>query len=441
MSESQSRSRFRLLLPRGLRTGALIATTLLPLPLFAQTEAPPAPPAEPAPAAAPAEPAPPPPPPVETTPTPQQLAAVTAVQAEPAAGTETPAVAASTPAPADESAKPLDVAVWGRLGNIIATPEGGDADAFADAEVNLLLGGRIHKYVGWQADFVATYSPAEGQKVDGARSTAAILDLIGKFELHDAFNVWFGRMLVPSDRSNFSGAWFMAPWSYPGLFTSGPPIGPRQGPFGRNDGATVWGQFGGGLLKYYASVFDLTAGPNTSPLYSSRINLALINPEPGYYHSSTYYGGKDILALGLSAQYKKDGSTAIDPVSMMALTPDDYTGFSADLLFEKNLGGAGTVDLEGAFYSFNGDNEAFDWSYYALASYLLPMEVGIGKLQPLVRFQQANPAAGGDKANIITAQVGYAIKEYAARLALGYERLDTGPAKTDTFFLGIQLQK
>ena len=272
-----------------------------------------------------------------TTPTPQQLAAVTAVQAEPAAGTETPAVAATTPAPPDDSAKPLDVAVWGRLGNNIATPEGGDADAFADAEVDLLLSGKIHKYVGWQADFVATYGPG----VDGAKSTASILDLIGKFELHDTFNVWFGRMLVPSDRSNFSGAWFMAPWSYPGFFVpGGGPIGPRQGAFGRNDGATVWGQFGGGLLKYYASVFDLTA-PQTSPLYSSRINLALINPEPGYYHSSTYYGGKDILALGLSAQFKKDGSVGVDPATMMALTPDDYTGFSADLLFEKNLGGAG----------------------------------------------------------------------------------------------------
>jgi hypothetical protein len=435
---SQTWSRLRLLLPRGLRTGALLATTLMPLPLLAQTESAPAPApaAEPAPAPA-AEPA-PPPPPVVTTPTPQQLAAVTAVQAEPATGAETPAVAASTPAPADDSAKPLDVAVWGRLGNNIATPEGGSADAFADAEVDLLLGGKIHKYVGWQADFVATYGPG----VDGAKSTASILDLIGKFELHDSFNVWFGRMLVPSDRSNFSGAWFMAPWSYPGFFVpGGGPIGPRQGAFGRNDGATVWGQFGGGLLKYYASVFDLTAGPNTSPLYSSRINLALINPEPGYYHSSTYYGGKDILAVGLSAQYKKNGSTGVDPATMMALTPDDYTGVSADVLFEKNLGGAGTIDLEGTFYSYNGDNEAFDWSYYALASYLLPTEIGIGKLQPLVRFQQAKPAAGGDNASIITAQVGYAIKEYAARLALGYERLDTGPSKTDTFFLGIQLQK
>ena len=295
-----------------LRTGVLLATTLFPLPLFAQTESRPPRRRRPAPAA-PAEPA--ARRPGGSADAAKQLAAVTAVQAEPAPGPAAePTVAATTPAPTDGSAKPLDVAVWGRLGNNIATPEGGDADAFADAEVNLLLGGRIHKYVGWQADFVATYGPG----VDGTKSTASILDLIGKFELHDAFNVWFGRMLVPSDRSNFSGAWFMGPWTYPGFFVpGGAPIGPRQGPFGRNDGATVWGQFGGGLLKYYASVFDLTA-PQTSPLYSGRINLALINPEPGYYHSSTYYGGKDILALGVSAQYKKDGSVApVDPITMM----------------------------------------------------------------------------------------------------------------------------
>jgi hypothetical protein len=428
------------MLPQGLRAGVLLATTLFPLPLFAQAETA-TPPAPEAPAAAPAAaPEPAPAAPVTTTPTTQQLAAVTAAPAEPAAAASAePTVAASAPAATDGSEKPLEVAVWGRLGNNIATPEGGEADAFADAEVDLLLGGRIHKYVGWQADFVATYGPG----VDGAKSTASILDLIGKFELHDTFNVWFGRMLVPSDRSNFSGAWFMAPWSYPGFFVpGGGPIGPRQGAFGRNDGATVWGQFGGGLLKYYASVFDLTT-PETSPLYSSRINLALINPEPGYYHSSTYYGGKDILALGLSAQYKKNGSVGpVDPVTMMGPAPDDYTGFSADLLFEKNLGGAGTVDLESTFYSYNGDNERFDWSYYALASYLLPGEIGIGKLQPLIRFQQAKPSAdGADKANILTAQLGYAIKEYAARLALGYERLDTGASTTDTFFLGIQLQK
>ena len=208
----------------------------------------------------------------------------------------------------DASSKPLSTAVWGRIGNYIqgADPTKLD-DVSQDAEVDVLLSGQIHKYVGWQADFVGYFGGDQ-------TGTAEILDLIGKLELHKAFNLWVGRMLVPSDRSNFSGPWFMAPWNYPGFYPGlGAPAGPRQGAFGRNDGATVWGDFGGGVFKYYLGAFDLRQR-SESPLYTARINLSLLNPEPGYYHSSTYYG-MDILAIGVGAQYKKDGSVAPPPMA------------------------------------------------------------------------------------------------------------------------------
>ena len=34
------------------------------------------------------------------------------------------------------------------------------------------------------------------------------------------------------------------------------PVGPKQGPQGRNNGAIVWGEFVGAKLKYYAGAFD-----------------------------------------------------------------------------------------------------------------------------------------------------------------------------------------
>ena len=430
------------------RMSLALATSLFPLPLFAQAEAEPQPPAEtaePAPEAGalteagmvtadtPAMP--------EAKPMPETLSGPKLAQADsapPPPPEETTIAETAKPDPGDE---PLSVNVWGRLGNYYTSPAVGDGDAFVNAEVNLLLSGKIHEYVGWQADFVAVYGPATSSANGNISGTAEILDLIGKFELHDTFNVWFGRMLVPSDRSNFSGAWFMSPWNYPGFYDpSSAPVGPRQGPFGRNDGATVWGQLGGGIFKYYAGVFDMHA-PTDSPLFSGRLNLALLNPEPGYYHSSTYYGGKDIVAIGVGAQYKKEGSTGVAPMGGVAPAPDDYTGFNADLLVEKTLGSAGTVSLEGAFYLFSGDNEPIDYHYLALLSYLLPMEVGIGKLQPLVRFQQAKPSDDSDSWNIIDAQLGYAIKEYSARLALGYQKIDSTAMDSDGVFLGIQLQK
>jgi hypothetical protein len=335
---------------------------------------------------------------------------------------------------------PLDISVWGRLGNNVATAVG-NTDAFVDAEVNLMLSGKVLPYLSWQADFVATYGP--GNFGAGADPTggAHILDLIAKFDLADGFNVWFGRMLVPSDRSNVSGTWFMSPWHYPGGYIPGAvPVGPRAGDFGRSDGVTAWGQLDGGVIKYYAGVYDL-GQPAESPLYTGRINLSLWNPEPGYYHSSTYYGGKDVAALGASAQYKKNGSLPPPTAPMeLMLSPDTFTGFSVDFLIERTFSGKGTIDLEGAAYFFSGAHELIDFHAYGLVSYLVPQPIGWGKLQPLVRVQQATPKGTSDRWTIFDAQLGYAMQEYAARLALGYQRISAG-STNDLLFLGIQIQR
>jgi hypothetical protein len=262
-------------------------------------------------------------------------------------------------------------------------------------------------------------------------------------------------MLVPSDRANFSGNWFASPWSYAGTyvqgFLGGPPVGPRQGPYGRNDGLTIWGQAAGGLFKYYASAFDLhdTA---VKPLWSGRLNLSLLNPEPGYYHSSTYYGAKDILAIGVAVQSQKDGSVfdadmdgGMDPTDIT----DDYLGFNADVLFEKDLSGSGVLTIEGAFYKYTGDAELFDHSWLALVSYLTPEKVGPGKIQPLVRIQgskitddeEVAMALADESGMAVDVQLGYVIADYSARLALGYEYSKLGDQKANKIFLGAQILK
>ena len=109
---------------------------------------------------------------------------------------------------------------------------------------------------------------------------------------------------------------------------------------------------------------------------------------PGYFNRSSYYG-KDILAIGLNAQLDGDGSIRSDPMTGAVLETGRYAGLGADLLFEKVLGAAGVLDLEGAAHLFSGEHEAFDWHAFALASYLVPVELGIGRLQPLVGGQRA----------------------------------------------------
>jgi hypothetical protein len=243
----------------------------------------------------------------------------------------------------------------------------------------------------------------------------------------------------------------MGPWNYPGIGTNGP----KEGAFGRNDGATVWGQASGGLFKYYAGAFNLN-NPTAKVLFSGRLNLSLLNPEPGFYNSSTYYG-KDILAIGVGGQYQKNGDpgkagvpavvadpNAMPPVvgipAIPAVPAADYGMFNADLLFEKDLMGSGVFDFEGAFYKYVGTNETQKFAHFLLASYLTP-DLGMGKLQPLVRVQQSIPKTG-DTTTVLDAQVGYVIDGYSTRLALGFTHVGGSPAvESNAVFAGVQLQK
>jgi hypothetical protein len=355
------------------------------------------------------------------------------VEAVPMAETPAP-----PPAPEDPGKKPIDVHAWGRIGARLQSlkhPKNMDR-IFEDGDFEIHLDGNVTKEIGLTANGAATFGPTPtGGDVQG---TFAILDLIARFDIADEFHIWGGRMLVPSDRANFSGAWFEAPWYYPGTYSPHGFIGPHEGPtYGRNDGATVWGQFQGGLFKYYLGAFDIWNSA-ARPLISGRINLSLLNPEPGFYHSSTYYG-KDILALGIGAQYQKNASAA--PPTAANPGVDNFSEINADVLFEKELSGSGTVDVEGAFYGYGGDYEPFKYSYLALASFLLPGKVGPGYVQPLVRFQSAKARVTNKMDNSVEAQLGYPIAQYGARLALGYQHTDNSGVPGNAIYLGAQILK
>ncbi len=437
----------------------VIAATALPS-LYAglaSAQAAPPPPAAPAPAVpgVPASVAPAAPP---TGPVPAPIAGSSAPVAgtavAPAPAVETPSAPATPPpeapaAPVDpmaEKYKHIDMGVWFRLG--AALQKAGEPKKLGGlgvgGDVELHFSNQMRKSLLWTANFTASYgAPDGGSYVPGGAGVTGnvnVLDLIAQYEPDDAFHLWVGRMLVASDRSNFSGPWFMAPWIYP-LFLGpqGDPyavVGPKEGPNGRNDGATIWGQFQGGLFKYYLGVYNVQDAAQ-KPLISGRLNLSLLNPEPGYYSSSTYYG-MDILAIGVGGQYQKNGDAN-------AAAPDgasDYGLFNADILFEKNLGASGVFDAEGAFDKYVGDGEAMNWSHFVLASYLTP-DVGIGKLQPLVRLQQAIFKNNGPTVSQIDAQVTDVIDQYASRVTLGFTHAGVskdGPA-SNAIFAGIQVQK
>lgn len=322
----------------------------------------------------------------------------------------------------------------------------------------LRLHGDVTDFLSWTANFNAlidsnTVAAADvGAGKGPVIASFGIEDLIAQVKIADGFQIWGGRLLVPSDRSNFSGPFFMSPWNYPGFYKANlPPVGPMEGPNGRNQGITVWGNLVDDKFKYFLGVYGIDqGGPNlatpaagANPFYSARVSYTFQGSEPGYFGSSTYYGDKSVTTLGAGGQYQKDGS--VDPTTN---APTDTFIAMGDLLTEQAVPDVGTFTFEGQFYGFNkgyqfaqgtfSPHEAF----YALLSYLTPENIGVGKLQPLIRWQQTIDPAW----TIMDAALAYVMKEYDARLVLTYEHIDTGTTNgvanvSNALQFGVQLQK
>jgi len=98
------------------------------------------------------------------------------------------------------------------------------------------------------------------------------------------------------------------------------------------------------------------------------------------------------------------------------------------------------LDLEGAFYKIWGSYTPESLSYFVLASYLLPIEVGPGKFQLLFRLQQAHDRETDDTDALADAQIGYIIDGLRARVALDYQYSKVMGQTGNAILVGLQLQ-
>jgi hypothetical protein len=358
-----------------------------------------------------------------------------------------------TPAPVPEEApKPVEYKIttgvglrFGMQSQNLRRPKRMGMISVDEVYAEPRFSGQVLGFVGWTANLAVLGStpatvlngpppPPEGPPIV---FEARALDLVAQLDFMDEFHLWGGRMLTPSDRSNFSGPWFMSPWDYPGVYSVPGQgftyVGPRgTEEVGREVGVVAWGDINKGKFKYYGGVMDLDNAPQNTPLYTGRVAYAFIGDEPGFYGSSTYYGAKDIVALGVAAQYQKRFN--------FAGAQDDLLEINADLLAEFNVGDAGTISVEGAYYHVDSGKTAgvmpFDDAFFAVLSFLTPA-IGPGKIQPLLRYQRSMggvniPAADGTLTDegpdkwVGEAQVNYVMKDYFAKLHLGFQHTDLG---------------
>lgn len=343
-----------------------------------------------------------------------------------------------------------------------AAPNGDDwNNDFNLDSARIYLNGQITETIKFEINTECTFCG------NSSLEDYTILDAIIKFDLDPAFNIWAGRLLVPADRAEMSGPYYantyrfnptpFYPADYSVKFGNG-----GAGVYGRDNGVTFWGGLGpDARLTYAAGVFGgYQGGPNQSDnlLYGGRLsyNFLTVEKNPGYYTSSTYYGtGGNIFTVGLAAQYQKDGAgTEADST--------DFTGYSVDVLFEYVLSGGGVTTFESEFKSYDTDLSPAalaDASCFCLFSgdagtatalYMFPTEVGVGKLQPYLRYTKNEPDYSEDR-DEFEAGVNYIISGQNARVSLFYQYGDiatkglnyTPSASGDdvaTLGVGLQLQ-
>jgi hypothetical protein len=264
-----------------------------------------------------------------------------------------------------------------------------------------------------------------------------VLDAIARFEYSDGLNIWAGRFLPPSDRANLHGPYYANEWS---VYIDGVQDGYANVAVGRDDGIAYWGQFFNDMLSVSGGAFSVPSTFGTGNIvWAERVMVDLWDPEKGYYLNGTYYGDKNILAIGVAAQQlaKKNA-------------------YDVDFLMERKLGDAGTVSVQGEYakYEFGGYTGNQSDGGFGLISYLFPQVVGIGKFELLAKYAKTtydfDDAAGiylgsvGQKTDI--AEIGYVIKEFNARVSLFYNKVqfdanDISSLKSYRLFgVGLQLQ-
>ncbi|MFL5457702.1 MAG: hypothetical protein ACJ78X_14980 [Myxococcales bacterium] len=336
------------------------------------------------------------------------------------------ATASDSKAPVVEAAAPpqkfVNYGVGLRVGGGANLEQNNNTVGVTSLDVRPYINGQIHPLLKFSGNLDLNTADA---------SRIRVLDAVAQFEPSQFFNIWFGRFLPPSDRANLSGPYYQNAWFYPDVVNGYPSIYA-----GRDDGFALWGQTGGGKFKYQTGVFTTNSNtPAKQGIYTGRLTYNFLDPEPGYYNSSTYYGTKSVLAVGGSVQYQRNGVT-----NTATATTKDLLGFNFDVLFERPLLGSDALTLEGSYYDFEEGDQG--QSFFVLASYLVGQKLGFGKIQPMIRYQQFMPTGGGDSTRAIDGGLNYIIDGHNARLALTVQHRDLPAAASTTGIqFGVQIQQ
>ena len=330
----------------------------------------------------------------------------------------------------EEPAPPPPISIGGGLQTSFLHRTSDDADASQHFRVNSLrmyLNGAATSKIKFMVNTDIAYGGSLG--APGPQDTGfQILDAVAQFEMSDTFNVWVGRFLPPSDRANLYGPFYAHHWAvyadgvqdgYPFVFQGGTTAPPGGASSTRSS-----------CRRARSTACPRPATRRSSGRAASRWDFW--DAEPGYYLNSTYYGERNLLAIGLAGQTQADAGSA----------------YSADFLVERKVAGGGAVSLEAEWARYD-QLGGYDPRYltndggYLLAAYLFPQRVGDGRFEVLGKYARARFREGmtPDYDQTTTEfNLNYVIRQFNARVMIFVKDTAYTAVNPDDIQVGVGLQ-
>ncbi len=318
----------------------------------------------------------------------------------------------------------------------------------------ILFGGTINKYVDF---FVETDNPNMGKdkkvydnsnnfigyKSDNDTKTF-IQDAWIRLKFAKEFNIVMGQILLPFSHNNATGATSLLGLDYNLTVVKFPPTSHFVW---RDYGVEVMGlvSLPKGSLDYRIGLFDgvesvrgtgVTVNKDDNYRVTGRLQYNLFDSE-GFYYKGTYLGKKKIVSFGAGIDYQKDG--AADNYTTPTKV-DDYKAWTVDMFIDYPLENGDVPSFQAGYidYDYGNTGHANDGTaIYAQAGYLFNKQMGIGKIEPIVRYQSFDSSTGTDDTGLYLG-VAYWIDGFRANLKAEYE-IDGGDGKDQDVFT-IQAQ-
>jgi len=286
--------------------------------------------------------------------------------------------------------------LWGRQQSYTSPTDNGKSWDTYLRRNRLLFAGQATDIIGYYVQIEAGNEDKRGE----ADKEIFYRDAYVTADFTDAVRVIAGRFKNTFSRENLEAC--MEPLTIDRSETIAyTPFGVQGGT--RDTGAAVWGNLANGKLQYRVMVADGRQGDEVAkkkPRITGRMHVSLFDPETDYGYLATYLGTRKVLTFGVAYDYQGDVAYGNFPARTDL---KDYKAWTADAYFEYPTR-AGTLTLTGAYFDYstgNAINESPDprlpptselKAYYVKGAYLLPQKLGIGRLQPYFRYENADYA-------------------------------------------------